>query len=140
MFSPQELKITLARHRGWLSSTDAGIKESCAKATWRRSLPYSFEGIIRRIAFDWTTAYGLHPFRALFLIAVIWFLCIPAYTYSMLNNLGKVDQVSGIYQVLETICRWSTRCQVPPQPHPNSSSSPFASFRSGVSNPSVNQP
>jgi hypothetical protein len=70
-----------------------------ARTSERRGLPSVFAAVFRRVAFDWTTAYGLHPFRALFLIIAIWLLCVPVYCWSILRDPGQSQQSTGIYQV-----------------------------------------
>jgi hypothetical protein len=65
-----------------------------------RSLPSVFQAIFRWAAFDLTAAYGLHPFRALFFILVIWLLCVPVYCWSIVGDPEQSEQSSGIYQLL----------------------------------------
>ena len=64
-----------------------------------KTLPDFFAGIFRQVAFDWTTHYGLHPFRALFVIMGIWLLCVPVYCWSIVHP-GQSQQGSGIYRIL----------------------------------------
>jgi hypothetical protein len=82
------------------------LQELEATETWngkilciRRSLPSVFQAIFRWAAFDLTTAYGLHPLRALLLIMAIWLLCVPVYSWSIAHGPEQSQQSSGIYQV-----------------------------------------
>jgi hypothetical protein len=58
----------------------------------------AIEGTFRMVAFDWTTAYGKNPGRAGLLIILLWLLCIPAFSWSVVRPESK-DNVGGIYQV-----------------------------------------
>jgi len=55
------------------------------------------EGIFRKVAFDFTTRYGLEPSRALFSILLVWALLILIYSWPILS---KSKCMSGIYRVL----------------------------------------
>jgi uncharacterized protein YjbI with pentapeptide repeats len=55
------------------------------------------DGIFRLVAFDWTTAYGLHPGRALWLVVLLWMVFVPVYWCSI--QFPPPTQVSGIYRV-----------------------------------------
>jgi uncharacterized protein YjbI with pentapeptide repeats len=55
------------------------------------------EGILRTIAFDWTTAYGLYPARALKLLMALLLLLIPVYFWPI--RLAPNRSSAGIYQV-----------------------------------------
>jgi hypothetical protein len=50
-----------------------------ALTAWRKNLSDAAEGLFRVVAFDWTTAYGLRPSRALILLIILWALLIPVY-------------------------------------------------------------
>jgi hypothetical protein len=58
------------------------------------------EGVFRKVAFDWTTQYGLQPARALFLIAVVWALLIPVYSWLIWRQPKQAKHGSGLYRVL----------------------------------------
>ena len=83
---------------------DAGLRASEREATYsiERARTFAMSGwpsaaaaVLRWLAFDLTTAYGLHPVRALFLIMGIWLLCIPMYSWSIMY---QSQEGSGIYQ------------------------------------------
>jgi uncharacterized protein YjbI with pentapeptide repeats len=57
------------------------------------------EGIFRKVAFDFTTRYGLEPARALFSIAVVWALLIPVYSWPIWHQPRHSKRASGIYRV-----------------------------------------
>jgi hypothetical protein len=65
-----ERKLTYALERG---RTDRAL------TAWKQEFPRAAEGVFRLIAFDWTTAYGLHPARALGVLLLVWALLIPVY-------------------------------------------------------------
>ena len=65
-----ERKLTYALERG---RTDRALN------AWEQEFPRAAEGVFRVIAFDWTTAYGLHPARALGVLLLVWALLIPVY-------------------------------------------------------------
>jgi hypothetical protein len=71
-----------------------------AKTSEMRGFPAVIGVIFRRAAFEWPTAYGLHPFRAPFLIMVIWLLGVPVYCWSIVNDPAPSEQGSGIYRTL----------------------------------------
>jgi uncharacterized protein YjbI with pentapeptide repeats len=54
-------------------------KTAHALSAWSEKPPKAAEGVVRKVAFDWTTAYGLDPGRALLLIVALWMLLIPIY-------------------------------------------------------------
>jgi len=58
------------------------------------------EGVFRKVAFDWTTRYGLQPARALFSIAVVWALLIPVYSWPIWRQPKQAKHGSGVYRVL----------------------------------------
>jgi len=49
--------------------------------SWREEPAGAAEGLFRYVAFDLTTAYGLHPGRALLLIAALWAMLIAVYAW-----------------------------------------------------------
>jgi Pentapeptide repeats (8 copies) len=57
--------------------------------------PTWFVGILRTIGLEWTTAYGLHPERALRWILVLGAVLTPVYMFAMLRPTA----VSGVMQV-----------------------------------------
>jgi hypothetical protein len=84
---------------------DAGLRDSEREATYsiERAKTFAMSGwpavvaaVFRWLAFDLTTAYGLHPVRALFLIIGIWLLCVPVYSWSIVR---RSQGGSGIYQI-----------------------------------------
>jgi hypothetical protein len=84
---------------------DAGLRDLEREVTYSieraRTAGLSvFPAIFRWAAFDLTTAYGLHPFRALFLILAIWLFCVPIYSWSIARSPEQSQEASGIYQVL----------------------------------------
>lgn len=68
---------------------------------WLGYLPYLplIEGLFRRIAFEWTTGYGLYPGRALQLILWIMALLVPLYAW-VASRLRPVRSTAGIYRIL----------------------------------------
>ncbi len=61
---------------------------------------YTPEGLLRLVAFDWTTSYGLHPFHALALIAYIWAAFALIYVWPIWKTSHKLgDQKAGIYRI-----------------------------------------
>jgi hypothetical protein len=56
------------------------------------------KGLLRLVAFDWTTAYGLHPVRALLFIFWIGVLLIPAYAWAIFRIPHWCDS-PGIYRI-----------------------------------------
>jgi uncharacterized protein YjbI with pentapeptide repeats len=81
------------------AKTTALFEELLERPGMIRNLPFMSAAIFRRLCFDLTTAYGLHPFRALFLIIGIWFLCVPVYWWSIVHDPALSQQASGIYQI-----------------------------------------
>jgi uncharacterized protein YjbI with pentapeptide repeats len=55
------------------------------------------EGIFRVVAFDWTTAYGLHPARALGILLLVWVLLIPVYWWPIHRRTSK--PTAGIFRI-----------------------------------------
>jgi hypothetical protein len=85
-YRDSERAVTFAMERG---RTDRELTDP-------RESPSSIaEGIFRKVAFDWTTAYGLHPARALFLILMLWALMIPIYSFAIFQSPHRR---SGIYR------------------------------------------
>jgi hypothetical protein len=88
---------------------DAGLRDLEREATysiekaktiaWRPKVSSILVAISRWLCFDLTTAYGLHPFRALLLIIGIWLLCVPIYCRSIADDPGPLQEASGIYQI-----------------------------------------
>ena len=70
-------------------------KTQHALNTWNDDPINAAEGVFRLITFDLTTAYGLHPSRALTLIGFVWLLLIPAYW----DSVWEAKASSGIFQV-----------------------------------------
>jgi len=88
---------------------DAGLRVLEREATYSierartsemTALPSVIGAIFRRAAFELPTAYGLHPFRALFLIMLIWLFCVPIYCRSIVDDPGGSQQGNGIYRIL----------------------------------------
>jgi hypothetical protein len=48
-------------------------------ANWRENPKGAVDGVFRKMAFDFTTRYGLDPARPLFIIVAIWALLIPGH-------------------------------------------------------------
>ena len=71
-----------------------------ARTSEMMGLPSVIGAFFRRAGFQWTTAYGLHPFRAMFLIMLIWLLGVPVYCWSIINDPGGSQQGGGIYRIL----------------------------------------
>jgi uncharacterized protein YjbI with pentapeptide repeats len=62
--------------------------------------PDALEGIFRLIAFDWTTAYGLYPGRALILILLVGTIFTTIYLVAIWGWTSRqLDESSGIFQV-----------------------------------------
>jgi uncharacterized protein YjbI with pentapeptide repeats len=66
---------------------------------WSEKPLKAAEGIFRRVIFDWTTAYGLHPARALLFIIALWVLLIPVYWWPIWRRPGPASGSSGIFQI-----------------------------------------
>jgi hypothetical protein len=73
-------------------------KTKHAIAEWRENPARAAEGVFRRAAFDWTTAYGLHPARALLVIVGLWALLTPVYAWSIWHQPRRLMRPSGIYR------------------------------------------
>src|SRR5262249_49791793 len=67
-------------------------------ANWRDNPKSAVDGIFRKIAFDFTTRYGLDPARPLFIIIAIWALLIPVYLWPIWRR-PTASKPSGIYRV-----------------------------------------
>jgi hypothetical protein len=68
---------------------------------WFGYRPYlpMVEGLFRRLAFEWTTGYGLYPGRALEIILMMLALLTPLYAWVTLQARA-VRSRAGIYRVL----------------------------------------
>jgi Pentapeptide repeats (8 copies) len=87
---------------------DAGLSDSAREATfsiqrniitdqiWNDSRPAQIEGYLRTVGFEWTTAYGLHPERALRWILLQGAVLTPVYMFAMLRPTAA----SGVMRVL----------------------------------------
>jgi hypothetical protein len=76
-------------------------KTSHAITDWRENPGAAVDGILRNVAFNWTTGYGLYPGRALAIIVAFWLMLIPVYFWPIRFGL-KHPSIGSIYQV------WST--------------------------------
>lgn len=74
-------------------------KTKHALQDWRIDRQGAIEGLFRLVAFDWTTAYGLHPSRALSLLLGFWLLSIPVYWWSIRDRSRAMDDRAGIYRI-----------------------------------------
>ena len=87
---------------------DAGLRDGAREATFsiqrnitkdqltsRFPSPAWFAGIIRTVGLGWTTAYGLHPERALRWILLLGMIVTPVYMLAALRPTGE----SGIIKV-----------------------------------------
>jgi uncharacterized protein YjbI with pentapeptide repeats len=68
---------------------------------WIGSRPYvpMLEGLFRRVAFEWTTGYGLYPGRALNLILLFLVLFAPLYAWAAWRVRPRHAR-AGLYRVL----------------------------------------
>src|SRR5262249_5308720 len=87
---PRGMETGLVQLRGLLQ--DAGLRELERQATFaleRGKTEHAadegnfLEAGFRTLAFDWTTAYGLYPGRALRLIIMLWLLFAVAYFWAI---------------------------------------------------------
>ncbi|MEY2485461.1 MAG: hypothetical protein QOH39_1109, partial [Verrucomicrobiota bacterium] len=69
-----------------------------AIAGWAKDPGSAVEGIVRMIAFDWTTGYGMYPGYALKIIASVWLLLIPVYFWPI-RFAPRRSTGGGIFQV-----------------------------------------
>jgi hypothetical protein len=83
-----ERNLTYALERG---------RTEHALAAWKQDFPRAAEGVFRLIAFDWTTAYGLHPAQALGILLLVWALLIPVYWWPIHRRSSK--PTAGIFRV-----------------------------------------
>ena len=87
---------------------DAGLSDSEREVTFsiqrnitkdqllrESALPEKIEGCLRTVGFNWTTAYGLHPQRALRWILLLGAILTPVYMFAMLRPTAA----SGVLQV-----------------------------------------
>jgi uncharacterized protein YjbI with pentapeptide repeats len=70
-----------------------------ALTAWRNNPGAATEGLFRLVAFDLTTAYGLHPTRALKTLTVLWALLIPIYWWTIRDHLLWPTGLAGIYRI-----------------------------------------
>jgi uncharacterized protein YjbI with pentapeptide repeats len=70
-----------------------------ALVAWPEKPLKAAEGIFRSVMFDWTTAYGLYPARALLLIVGLWVLLIPVYWWPIWRRPRTVSGSGGIFQI-----------------------------------------
>jgi hypothetical protein len=68
-------------------------------ANWRENPKGAVDGVFRKVAFDFTTRYGLDPARPLFIIVAIWALLIPVYLWPIWRQPAYSKRGSGIYRV-----------------------------------------
>lgn len=80
--------------RGATYAIESG-RSRYALANWKIDLVHAVEGAFRYIAFDLTTAYGLHSGRALIIIVVVWALLIPVYIWP----IRQMRNGGGIYRI-----------------------------------------
>jgi hypothetical protein len=69
-----------------------------AIARWAENPGNAVEGILRMIAFDWTTGYGMYPSYALKLIALAWLILIPVYFWPIRFTPTRLT-TGGIFQI-----------------------------------------
>jgi uncharacterized protein YjbI with pentapeptide repeats len=69
-------------------------------AEWHNNLGGAAEGLFRKVAFDFTTRYGLDPARALLAIVAVWALLIPVYAWPIWRQPKHSKRANGIYRVL----------------------------------------
>src|SRR5262245_24395134 len=65
---------------------------------WKENPRGAAEGILRKIAFDFTTRYGLNPGRALMIAIMVWVLLIPVYSWPIWRP-PRTTPESGIYRI-----------------------------------------
>jgi hypothetical protein len=70
-----------------------------AIADWKENPASAAEGVFRLVLFDLTTAYGLHPARALILVVVLWTLLIPVYAWPIRFPPRLIHRARGIYRI-----------------------------------------
>lgn len=83
----REATCRIERHRTSAKLNARGLSSGLSR----------LEGAFRWVAFDFTTAYGLHPGRALWLLLALWFTCALFYLSSI--NGPAPREVGGIYRV-----------------------------------------
>jgi uncharacterized protein YjbI with pentapeptide repeats len=84
-----ERQATFAIENGRTRNSIAGWKEN----RWGAA-----EGVFRKIAFDFTTRYGLNPARAVLTAVTIWALLIPVYSWPIWRQ-PRSTRASGIYRM-----------------------------------------
>jgi uncharacterized protein YjbI with pentapeptide repeats len=67
-------------------------------AGWRENPWGAAEGVLRKIAFDFTTRYGLNPARAVLTAVMVWALLIPVYSWPIWRQ-PRSTTASGIYRM-----------------------------------------
>ncbi len=67
-------------------------------AGWRENPRGAAEGVFRKIAFDFTTRYGLDPARAVLTAVMVWALLIPVYSWPIWRQ-PRSTRASGIYRM-----------------------------------------
>jgi hypothetical protein len=65
---------------------------------WKQNPAGAVEGLLRYVAFDLTTAYGLRPSRALLLIAALWLLLIPIYAWPIWQT-QRPPTAGSVYRI-----------------------------------------
>lgn len=90
-----EREATYAIEHGKTSHQLAAWKEN-----WKENLLTVVGGGVKIAAFEWSTAYGLHPERALLLILVFWFLFTLVYIWPIWRTPRRPNQGWGIYRVI----------------------------------------
>jgi hypothetical protein len=73
-------------------------KTSHAVKDWKKRPGRAFEGFVRFLAFDLTTAYGLHPGQAFIIILTIWLVLIPVYAIAIMRGESSGEKLTGIYR------------------------------------------
>jgi len=53
---------------------------------WTTNPTHALEAVFRKVLFEWTSGYGLYPFRPLALMAALWLVCIPIYRSVIANS------------------------------------------------------
>jgi hypothetical protein len=101
------IRIPLGRETGLVQLRDllqkAGLRDLEREATfsieyWRTRYAIFAERFFRMAAFEWTTAYGLYPGRALKIILMVWILLSLVYFWPI-YLAPKGSSTGGIYQV-----------------------------------------
>jgi uncharacterized protein YjbI with pentapeptide repeats len=95
--APMLLRNAL-EHFGFIDGVQLGpdLPQGSGDSFWSFSW---IEGLFRISAFDMTTAYGLHPTRALLLIVVLGGILTLVYMWPIHRAPKNPAEVSGIYQI-----------------------------------------